>query len=523
MPFKGDVLTSGKKIEKIAPGGIGKIDKENIFEIDASGKILTPGFVDIHRHCDAKPFNNPNFGDVEISQGITTVVIGNCGISLVPVPQEPQMVYDFNEAVIGAVSTDMPTTYQEYIEKLKNTKLPINFGTMIGTGAVQITVKGFSDIPFTDEEIEKSKGIIENALENGALGVSLGIMYVPECYNKTEDYGKILEPVGRHGKILTAHIRGEGDSLVQSVKEVIEIAKLANCPLQISHFKSCGMKNWGVEIHKAIAEIEKARENGQNITCDFYPYEGGSTSLTTMLPPVFIAGDMANALKRLGTPQGVEEFRKESKREHKGWDNYCISLGWDRIIISGVKLQEFEPMLGLSVTQAAEKFGFKDPEELAAHLMYKENGKTAIIVMSMLQDDIDIIAKLPYACVISDAIYADTNTPHPRMFGSFPKIIREYVKERKVYTLEEAIHKMTSKPAKVMNIKNRGEIQEGNFADLLIFDPEVFTDHATFTNPARKPTGLDYVILNGEIVLEKDQFKKEKLCGNLILSCNQIK
>lgn len=502
-PYRANLLLRDGRI-----AAIGSCETEADLVIDAAGKVVCPGFVDIHRHCDAKPFNDPDFGRVELAQGITTTVVGNCGISMTPRPcgnAEAREMYDFDEAVMGPIRTDGPVTYREYLEALDKTPLPINFASMIGTGAVKITVKGFSDKPYTQAELDQARAIIEDAMAAGAPGVSLGIMYLPECYSSTDEFAYILEPVGRWGGVITTHIRGEGDSMVESVREVIEIARKAGCALEISHFKSCGVDHWRKDIHTAIALIEEARKAGQDVTCDFYPYEGGSTALTTMLPPVFVAGDMTRALQELGTPEGVERFRRQSRVLYDDWDNFCVTLGWERIIISGVTLPEHRPMLGMTVPEAAEKFGFEDSEALAAHLMHTENGKTAIINMSMCQDDIDTVARLPYAVIISDAIYADTDTPHPRMYGAFPKVIREYVRERGLFTLQEAIRRMTSLPAARMKIRGRGSLAVGNFADVLVFDPAVFRDHATFTDPAQLATGLVYCIVNGEIAVDHDR------------------
>ena len=333
---------------------------------------------------------------------------------------------------------------------LHKADLPLNVAAMIGTGTVKICVKGFADTPYTQQELDDARALIEDAMAAGAPGVSLGIMYLPECYSSTDEFAYILEPVGRYHRVITTHIRGEGDSMVQSVREVIEIARRVGCALEISHFKSCGMKNWGKDIHTAIADIEAARAEGMDVTVDFYPYEGGSTALTTMLPPVFVAGNMTRALEKLGTPEGVEEFRRTSSVLYDDWDNFCITLGWDRIIISGVVRPENEKFLGMRVTEAAEKFGFEDAAALAAYLMHSEDGKTAIINMSMSQDDIDTVARLPWSNIISDAIYAKTDTPHPRMFGAFPKVLREYVAERGIYTMQGG-HPPDDQPARRKN------------------------------------------------------------------------
>lgn len=513
----GDVLIKEDKIEKV--GSLEDVSADQV--IDVEGKVICPGFVDIHRHCDAKPLNDPAFGRRELAQGITTTVAGNCGISLTPCPEGDvgaREMYDFDEAVMGPMELGLPKSYGDYLEALEKAPLPVNFAAMIGTGAVKITVKGFADTPFTKEELDAARALIEDAMKRGAPGVSLGIMYLPECYSSTDEFAYILEPVGRYGRVIATHIRGEGDSMVESIKEVLEIAKKAGCALEVSHFKSCGVHNWKKQIHEAIALIEKARAEGQDVTCDFYPYEGGSTALTTMLPPVFVAGDMTKALERLGTPEGVEEFRVSSKKPYDDWDNFCVTLGWERIIISGVTEEKFKPMLGMTVTDAAEKFGYADPEALAADLMHEENGKTAIINMSMCQEDIDTVAKLPYSNIISDAIYAATDTPHPRMYGAFPKVIREYVGERGFYTLEEAIHKMTGLPAARMKLTGRGVLKEGSFADVLVFDPKRFADHATFQDPAQMATGLDYMFVNGKLTIRQDEWVEEAHNGVLLLA-----
>lgn len=497
---RADLYIEGDRIQRIGK----EITKEADQIVDAAGMAVTPGFIDIHRHCDAKPFNSPDFGDVLLTQGITTTVVGNCGISMTPASGDParaKEMYEFDEPVLGPIADNRIHTYHDYLEALDRTRLPVNFASMIGTGAVKITVKGFADTPYTEDEMASARALVEDAMREGAAGVSVGIMYLPECYSTTDEFARLLEPVGRYGGVVTAHIRGEGDSMVDSVREIIEIGRKAGCAVEISHFKSCGMANWGKEIHRAIALIEEARAAGQDVTCDFYPYEGGSTALTTMVPPVYVRGDMNGALRRMGTPEGVKEFREACSINYDDWDNFAITLGWDRILISGVVREHNEKYLGMTVAEAAKTFGFEDAAACAAYLMHDEDGRTAIINMSMCQEDIDTVARLPYSVVISDSIYADTNTPHPRMYGAFPKIIREYVRERGIYTMEEAIMKMTSLPAKRMKLEARGRLEEGCFADVNIFDPARFRDNATFSDPARMAEGLSLCIINGNIAL----------------------
>ena len=498
VPFRSDLRIVGSQITAIGTNLVPMADET---VIDAAGKAVTPGFIDIHRHCDNKPFLDMSFGDAMLAQGITTTVVGNCGISPTPCSRDPQIVseaYDFAAPVLGAPVPEIQT-YHDYMQGLEARKLPVNMAAMIGTGNVKIAVKGFSDTPFSEQEMDQAKEYIAEALEEGAPGISVGIMYLPECYNSTEDYVKMLAEVGSFGGIVTAHIRGEGDSMVDSVKEMIRIGELAGCRIEISHFKSCGMKNWRREIYKAIEAINEARARGQDVGVDLYPYEGGSTALTTMLPPAFVKGNMSAALERLGTPEGVKEFRAMASVEYENWDNFCLTLGWDRILITGIVNEENRKFIGMNVREAAEKYGFEDDYALAAYLMHNEGGRTAIINMSMCQDDIDEIVRLPYSVFISDSIYAEKSMPHPRMYGAFPKVIREYVNERHLLPLEDAIRKMTYLPAKRMRLAGKGLLKVGYDADINIFDPKEFKDHATYSDPERMATGLDYCIVNGRV------------------------
>lgn len=286
---------------------------------------------------------------------------------------------------------------------------------------------------------------------------------------------------------------------------MIEIGKQVNCAIEISHFKSIYKNNWHKEIFKAIELIEQARADGLDITCDFYPYGCGSTALTTLLPPDFVAGDMSGAIESLGTPEGADKYRRLGAAYYGSWERFEEILGWKRIIISSVVKDHNRKYIGKSVAAAATEYGFQDGCALAAYLIHDEEGKTAIINQTMCQEDIDAVAKLPYSMVISDSIYAQTDTPHPRMYGAFPKIIREYVYERGLFTLPEAIYKMTGAPAQRMRIDRRGRLKEGYYADINIFRPEEFHDNATYDAPAKLASGLSYSIVNGNIAWKSNQ------------------
>ena len=304
---------------------------------------------------------------------------------------------------------------------------------------------------------------------------------------------------GRHGGMVSCHIRGEGNSLVASVKEIIEICRKAQVPLNISHFKATGLQNWGHAIGKAIEEIEKAQAAGQTITVDVYPYTGGATTAMSLIPPCVTEG---KPISYLGTPEGAAKLRKEIYREQPGWDNMVKSIGWERTIIGSVTLEKNAVYSGKSVAQIAQELGLEDPCEWLGKLIAEEEGKVGCIIMSMSQDDVDTVMKLPYAAVISDSLYGGGENPHPRLYGSFPKIIREYVKERGILTLEEAIHKMTAMPAERVGLTDRGYLKEGYAADINIFDPDQIRDLATFTRSKQLSEGIAYTLIGGETAAE---------------------
>lgn len=525
QPFIGDILIEGDKIINI---GANMEMSGDVQIMDVSGLAVTPGFIDMHRHCDKSPFEVQDkidhYGNVILRQGITTVATGNCGISMYPlspvkkVAEEMQAYY---APVLGKIHKYSEIrSYDDYIEKLKKCSLPVNTTAMIGLGAIRIALKGFSAEPFTQEEIEQCQYVIDEAIKQGAPGVSIGLMYLPECYETAEELGEILKPVGQYGKIVTAHIRGEGDSLVKSVEEVIRIGKLAGCRMEISHFKSCGMANWNREIFKAIKLIDAAKTEGQEIDCDFYPYDCGSTTLLSMIPPEFSGGDLSKSLKKLRTKEGRNLLRTALKKTYENWDNYAVSLGWDKVVLSAADQRENQGKIGKSIVEITKEFGYEDEVEAVADLLVSENGGAAIIIQSMDQLDIDTIATLPYSCLISDAIYAETDRPHPRMYGAFPRMIRDYVKERHVLSMETAVQKMTSIPAARLGLDKRGCIEPGYYADINVFDPERFRDMATYAEPTQYAQGLTYCFVNGKLAVREDEVLA-KSCGTVLLTTNK--
>lgn len=493
--YAADVLIEDDRIAAVAPNLTAAV----AVVIDATGMAVTPGFIDMHRHCDITPVADKNFGRVELAQGITTTIAGNCGLAPVPsVDLYRNDVNDFIEPCLGKVPSGFKLAhYRDFTAALEDAHPKINMGFFAATGAIKAAVKGFSKTPYTPEEMRAAAAYMKEAMEEGAFGVSMGIMYQPECYSTKEEFVSLIQPAAKSGGILCCHIRGEGDSLVPSVEEIIEIAARAQIRLNISHFKSTGIKNWGEKIYQAIDCIEKARNCGQEITVDFYPYTGGSTTLQTLLPPCVLEEDNASTLNKLATEAGKKELREQIYRTHPGWDNMVTAIGWERIIISSLSQPKNLAFQGKNLAELAAENGYSEPSDLVCDLLVEEDGKVGIIVLSMDQNDVDAVARLPYSAVISDSLYGGGGNPHPRLFGSFPKVIREYVMERSVLTMEQAIQKMTGMPANRLRLGNRGELTPGNFADINVFDPKKLADHAVYTAPNQLSTGMEWVFVNG--------------------------
>ncbi|AEF86852.1 N-acyl-D-aspartate deacylase [Treponema primitia ZAS-2] len=510
-PFTADLLVEGKTIARMGPD----LPDSGAQVIDARGKVVCPGFIDIHRHCDAAVFTDQDFGQIELAQGISTTVVGNCGMAPLPVdPRWKEEMYRYIRPVLGTVPHGLPLAdYAAYTAGLKQLPLPLNMAFLAGAGAIETSLKGFSRAPLSAKELEKAKAFIAQAMDAGALGLSFGIMYQPEYFSSREELESLAREAGKRGGVLCTHIRGEGDSLAASVEEMIQVAGNAEIPLNISHLKATGIQNWGKTIFKAIDCIEQARARGQPVAADFYPYTGGSTTILSLLPPT-VQADKPEALRaQLTAPGGRDFLKAELYKNHPGWDNMVTSIGWDRIILSSLSGGNHEQYLGKTMDEAARNEGYEDAADLLADLLLDQE-TAGIIVLSMDQEDVDTIARLPWTVVISDSLYGGTPHPHPRLTGAFPKLLREYVRERKILSLKEAIHKMTGLAADRVGIKNRGRLAPGNYADIAIFKPECFTDQGDYLNPLRKAAGMDLVMVNGTIAWRQD--KTEEYSGSVL-------
>lgn len=485
--------------------------------IDAEGMVVTPGFIDIHRHCDLAALYDPDFGRIEIAQGLTAVIGGNCGLAPIPaLPRYKKDIFDFIEPCLGIVPPSMSFEhFSEYMDALAQRRPALSVGSYIGLGSLKAAIKGYGKSPFTKKEIEQARKYISEGMEAGAAGLSIGLMYQPECYSSKEELQEIISAAAPYSKPLTCHIRGEGDHLVSSVREVIGFGEFTGVPVHITHFKATGVKNWGRNIEEAIELVEAARARGQDVTVDFYPYCGGSTTLISLIPPVFMEDSVERTLGKLETQRGREELKRDIYKEHSGWDNMVTAIGWERILISTVGKEGNKGFSGKNFKEASAIAGYEEPSEFMCRLLLEEEGKVGIIVLSMSQDDIDRVARLPYSLVISDALYGVSDCPHPRLYGSFPKILRDYVRERGILKMEEAVRKMTGLPAQRLSIQGKGLIKEGYHGDINIFSMDHIMDYAVFEDPKQLCTGFQRVMIGGKTILLNDEIIRMD-CGGAI-------
>ncbi len=497
--FFGDIGIKSKCIVDI-----GNLDVDAEVVINANKKCVCPGFIDVHSHSDLMVLKKAG-RDIKIRQGVTSEVVGNCGFSPAPtLDVNISGLINFIEPIIGnnREKTVWKTT-GEYINELKSSDLPNNIGVLMGNGALRIGVKGFEKSVVTADEFKQIEYFIEEGLDAGALGLSLGLMYAPENFYKTDELISICKILNKYSAILTSHIRGEGNSLIPSIKEVLTIAEKTDIPLEISHIKAAGKSNWG-NVDVVMDMIERARDRGVQVTCDIYPYTAGSSTLASLFPPGILEGGFHKAAERLKDSNIRSLVLKELSEEQDTWDNLVCSTGWDSVYISSVFKDDNKFYIGHSILELAQNYGI-DPAQFALNLYIKDEGQTGIIFFHMSDSDVEKLIKWEYTMIASDSIYKTKGKPHPRLYGTFPRVFSHYVREKKILSLEEAVRKATSFPAEKFKLNKRGLIKIGYTADIAIFDPDSIYDMATYDEPEQYPAGIEYVLLGGKIVYRYDK------------------
>ncbi len=475
-------------------------------EIDARGQIVAPGFIDMLGQSEQFVLIDPRAMS-KVMMGVTTEITGE-GESIAPLNERIlKEQEDFNRRF--NLSVDW-RTMGEYFRRLDKQGAGVNLGTFVGATQVREYVIGYDDRPPTPAELERMKRLVADAMKDGALGVSTSLQYVPARFAKTDEIVELAKVAHQYGGIYITHQRSEANAIDDSMKEVFEIARRANIPAEIWHFKTAYKKNWG-RMPEMLRRIEEARRHGLKITADVYPYVAGSTSLSACLPPWALEGGTDRMIARLKEPQTRARLKKEITTDSREWENiYLGSGGPSGILIASVVNRDLESSQGKRLTEIASAQN-KDPLDALFDFIIADHGQTGAIFFMMSEDDMKAALKSPFVSICTDNGARATDGPlagsksHPRGWGTYPRILGKYVRDEHLLPLELAIHKMTGLPASNVGLKQRGLIREGYFADITIFNPETVIDRATFEEPNQYPLGINFVIVNGRVEVDNGQ------------------
>jgi len=496
--FRADIGISNGKIEKICR--LTEYDAEKV--IDAENLMVCPGFIDIHTHSDLHLLVNPT-ADSHVHQGITTDVIGNCGMSVAPVS-------DFykERAEILLKVYNMEWNWKnlaEFFEILEKRGISINVASFIGQSAIRAAVMGAEKRPPTSSELVRMKELAAEGMKQGAFGMSTGLFYVPGGYASTQEIIELAKTVAQYDGIYTTHMRSEGNNLIEALKEALEIGEKANLPIQISHFKCTGPANWG-KIKLGFKLIKEARKKGLDVTCDAYPWITGVTPLIDYLPHWSQEGGITAVLKRLKDPKLREKIRNDMEGGKPGEESLVKELGWSRIMIStSPSHREYE---GKTMAEIASSEN-KDSYDLFFDLLIHDESEVIAIEFWGNEEDVEEVLKHPLTIISSDSCAVTPEgplglgKPHPRYYGNIPKLFSDFVRKRKIMTIEEAIGKATSFPARRLGLKDRGQIKEGMWADMVIFNPNEIDVVGNFGDPHHFPKGIKWVLVNGVVTIEE--------------------
>jgi N-acyl-D-amino-acid deacylase len=492
-PFRADIGVVGDTIARV--GDLSGSTAEKV--IDASGLVVAPGFIDIHNHSDTSVFLVPT-ADNYVMQGVTTIVVGNCGDSPAPLTERNIDAFKDSEKRLVEALGEIPwRTFSEYLNALDKLEKSINVATLVGHGTVRSAVLGFENVKPSARELNEMKTLVEEAMKAGAFGLSTGLIYVPSMFADTREIIELAKVVARYGGVYATHMRNEGVKLLDSVIEAITIGVESGAAVEISHLKASGIPAWG-NVSRALAIIEDYVARGYDVSADAYPYTASSTSLSALLPSWVREGGVRKMLERLRDPSVIDRIEREFEEHGVMEERYLL---WSQVVIAYSEThKEFE---GMSIADIAEKLGLS-PVKAVARILEDDGGRTTVVIHSMTEEDVIEAISHPLVAIGSDGSVKrfGEGKPHPRNYGTFPRVIARYVKELKVLSLPEAVRKMTSLPARKLGLWDRGLIRPGFKADIVVFNYYTIADTATYTNPHQFPKGIRYVIVNGSVVVD---------------------
>lgn len=521
--FKADVCIKDGRVQ-----ALGRLEDstETAKVIEAKGLVISPGFIEVHSHSDLKYLVDPS-GQSFLRQGVTTEVVGNCGGSAAPITDvNRKLIEDRNQRFLPYVALDWSST-EEYLDRAEKKGSVVNLAFLVGHGTVRSAVIGYETREATKNEVEKMKGFVAQAMEAGTFGMSTGLVYPPGVYANADEIVELCKVVAKYNGVYATHKRGQGDEFIEATLEALEAGMRTGVRVQVSHHAP-NLTLWG-RNQETIEMMEEAREKGVEILADKHGYVYGSGSLMTVFPPWFRMQTKEKQIEQLKNPKIRERIKREASGELT-WPRVTPALlaragKWEGLMIMGGARKEF---IGKNLKEIAESIG-KDPFDIIFDLMIESNMTVRTINTNYYEEDLQNGYKSPLMMVSADSSVYSPQGPladmlvkgrleHAKTYGTFPQVFRKYVRGEdrknfpletgaaKILTLEEAVKKMTSLPAQMFNLWERGLIRPGMWADIIVFDPDKISDESTYFDPYKYPTGIEYILVNGEVTIEKGRY-----------------
>lgn len=469
--------------------------------IDAENMAISPGFIDTHTHSDLI-ITKPEIHNIKVMQGVTTELLGQDGTSAAPVNSETKALWQKQLKGLNGDIGDWPwETVEEYLDYLDKTPIAGNALYLVPHGGIRTLVMGFAERVATDEELEKMTFLAEEGMQQGAVGVSSGLIYPPNVFCDTREVIALCKGAAKYDGVFVVHIRNEANGILEALDEVIGAARKTGVRLHVSHFKIVGSKNRD-KFKPVLEKIDKARKEGIEITFDQYPYTAGSTVFHSLLPPWMHSGGTDEMLKKLKDKGNREKIIQDIKNDDS-YENWALYCGWENVVINTVSTKDNKYTESKNMAEIA-KIRNQEPEDTVIDLIIEEDANITMTIHWGIEDDIIYGMKHPLQMVCSDGIFG--GKPHPRLYGSFPKVLGQYVRDEGFFPLSEGVRKMTGAPAQMLRLKDRGYLREGYWADIVIFDPKEIKSNATYEDPIQFPSGINYVIVNGKITVENGKY-----------------
>ncbi len=516
--YYADVGIKGDSIVKI-----GRIETEEAEKtIDGKGEVLAPGFIDMHSHSEMIFVNDNQVELLEgkVRQGITTEIMGNCGISVSPVQEILKPILETSVGWMTPAKVPWEwNSMEEYLDLVENKRPLVNVGTLTGHGAIRAHVKKFSGGTSSLQDIRQMQDLLRETFEQGSYGLSSGLIYAPGMFADTNELIELCKIVAEYDRIYTSHIRGSSETAIEAEQEIIAIGEQAGCRVHRSHYEAFGKGNWH-KIQHTLKMDEDARKRGIAMTFDMFPYTAAMTMMIAIYPPWSLDGGWPNFVQRMRDSRTRRRIEKDIENVTPEWPtwpqgswphNLVKASGWENVFVGYIPGEKNKKFEGLNLVELGKELQ-KSPFDAITDLLLEEEGAISQLIFGVSGDRVNdgpmkSILTHPLGGYATDAIDIGRGKPHPASYGAYPRILGRYVREQELLSLEDAIRRMTSFPANLLGLRNRGIISEGFFADLVIFDASKIIDRATYENPRQFAEGIDYVIINGRILLEKGDLK----------------